>query len=176
MNNQRIYRTSAVQGALLGCLIAFFVLLVSTQNIIIAIFSTGNIVAVLCGVVGFVTVIGWTLGTTTAILISILAGFSVDYVVHLAHAFVSTPGSQELKIRGAFADMGVSVFSGMLTSIVASLPLFMCQIKFFSAFGTFLCCTIAFSWVYANFFFMGLLATIDPKPGQIGGGHEAHPE
>ena len=45
MNNQRIFRTSAVQGALLGCLIAFFVLLVSTQNIIIAIFSTGNIVA-----------------------------------------------------------------------------------------------------------------------------------
>jgi len=171
MNNQKIFRTSAVQGALIGCLIAFFVILVATKNVIIAFLSAANIVSVLVCVVGFVTAIGWTLGTTTAIMISILAGFSVDYVVHLAHAFVNADGDNETKIRASFADMGVSVFSGMLTSVVASLPLFMCQIKFFSAFGTFLCCTIAFSWVYANFFFMGWMATVDSKWGQIGGGH-----
>lgn len=80
---------------------------------------------------GFVTMIGWTLGTTTAIMSSILAGFTVDYVVHLAHAYVETPGDTVTKIRASFAEMGGSVFSGMLTSVVASLPLFMCKIKFF---------------------------------------------
>jgi hypothetical protein len=171
MNNQKIFRTSAITGALIGCLIAFVVILISTRNWVVSVLSTVNIVCVLLCVVGFVTMIGWTLSTITAILISILAGFSVDYVVHLAHAFVTTKGDREAKIRGAFADMGVSVFSGMLTSVVASLPLFLCQIQFFASFGTFLCCTIAFSWVYANFFFMGLLASVNSEIGQIGAGH-----
>jgi len=161
MNNQKIFRTSAVTGAMIGCAIAFVVIFISTMNPVIALFATFSITCVLCSVVGTVTMAGWTLGTTTAILISILAGFSVDYVVHLAHAFVETPGDQETRVRGAFADMGVSVMSGMITSIFASLPLFLCKIKFFSAFGVFLCATIAFSWIYANLMFMGLLATID---------------
>ncbi|GMH50940.1 hypothetical protein TrRE_jg3946 [Triparma retinervis] len=161
MNNQKIFRTSAVTGALIGCAIAFLVILVSTMNPLIAVFATFSITCVLCSVVGAVTMQGWTLGTTTAILISILAGFSVDYVVHLAHAFVETPGCTEQRVRGAFADMGVSVMSGMLTSVLASLPLFLCKINFFSAFGTFLCATIGFSWIYANFMFMGLMATFD---------------
>ena len=161
MNNQKIFRTSAVSGAMIGCAIAFFVILISTYNFFVAAFATTSILSVLISVVGAVTMAGWTLGTITAILISILAGFSVDYVVHLAHAFVSTPGDNETRVRGAFADMGVSVMSGMLTSILASLPLFMCKIKFFASFGIFLCATIAFSWTFANLFFMGLLATFD---------------
>ena len=160
-NNQKIFRTSAVSGALIGCLIAFFVIFASTGNPVVALFSTFSITCVLCSVVGTVTMAGWTLGTITAILISILAGFSVDYAVHLAHAFIQTPGDAEAKVRGAFADMGVSVMSGMLTSVVASLPLFLCKIKFFASFGIFLCATIGFSWLYANLMFMGLLATFD---------------
>lgn len=161
MNNQKIFRTSAITGAMIGCAIAFLVIFVSTMNPVIAAFATFSITCVLCSVVGAVTMRGWTLGTTTAILISILAGFSVDYVVHLAHAYVETPGNSEQRVRGAFSDMGVSVMSGMITSVLASLPLFLCKIKFFSAFGTFLCATIGFSWIYANFMFMGLMATFD---------------
>jgi hypothetical protein len=42
----------------------------------------------------------------------------------------------------------------------ASLPLFACNLQFFVKFGTFLCLTILFSWLFANFCFMGVLATI----------------
>lgn len=42
----------------------------------------------------------------------------------------------------------------------ASLPLFACNLQFFAKFGTFLCLTILFSWLFANFGFMGILATI----------------
>ena len=115
MNNQKIFRTSAVSGAMIGCVIAFFVILISTYNFFVAAFATFSILCVLISVVGAVTMAGWTLGTITAILISILAGFSVDYVVHLAHAFCETPGDKETRVKGAFADMGVSVMSGMLT-------------------------------------------------------------
>ncbi len=136
MNNQRIYRTSAVSGSMLGVAIAFIVLLVSTKKIHIAFFATISIFSVLVGVIGSVSMMGWTLGTNEAILVSILAGFSVDYVVHLAHAYVHADGNVDERTRSAFGDMGISVFSGMLTSVVASIPLFMCTLTFFAKFGT----------------------------------------
>ena len=91
--------------------------------------------------------VGWDLGTVEAILISILAGFSVDYVVHLAHAFSHNYGTTNERIVATFSEMGSPVFSGMCTSVLASLPLFLCNLQFFAKFGTFLCLTIAFSWV-----------------------------
>jgi hypothetical protein len=158
MNNQRIYRTSAVSGSMVGVLIAFIVLLLSTRKLHIAFFATISIFSVLVSVIGSTTMMGWTLGTNEAILISILAGFSVDYVVHLAHAYVHAVGNTEERLRDAFGNMGISVFSGMLTSVVASIPLFTCTLVFFAKFGTFLCFTILFSWIFANFGFMSLIA------------------
>ena len=159
MNNQKIYRTSAISGSLLGVGIAFVVLLLSTGMFHIAFFATLSIASVLFSVLGSVTMMGWTIGTNEAILVSILAGFSVDYSLHLAHAYIhAEKGSVADRTKEAFGDMGTSVFSGMLTSIVASIPLFLCTLTFFAKFGTFLCLTIVFSWIFANFGFMGLLA------------------
>lgn len=137
MNNQKIYRTSAIGGSLLGVVIAFIVLIASTRNIIISLFATISILSVLVTVIGLVSMLGWTLGTNEAILMSILAGFSVDYVVHLAHAYVESEGLDTAdRVKGAFGDMGTSVFSGMLTSVIASIPLFLCTLTFFAKFGT----------------------------------------
>ena len=86
--------------------------------------------------------------------------FSVDYVVHLAHAYEIAKGNTYERITEAFGDLGISVFNGMITSVVASIPLFFCQLQFFAKFGTFLCLTIAFSWIFANFGFMSLLAQL----------------
>ena len=158
MNNQRIYRTSAVSGSMVGVICGFIVLFASTRKFHIALFATSCILCVLLGVIGFVTMLGWTLGTIEAILISILAGFSVDYVIHLAHAYHHAEGDVEKRVLTAYADMGISVFSGMLTSVVASIPLFFCTLTFFAKFGTFLCLTIVLSWIFANFGFMSLLA------------------
>ena len=104
--------------------------------------------------------LGWSLGSIESILIAIIAGFSVDYVVHLAHAYETAHGDTYARLTAAFGDMGISVLNGMVTSVAASLPLFFCQLQFFKKFGTFLCLTIAFSWIFANFAFMSVLATV----------------
>ena len=158
MNNQYIYRTSAVRGSMVGVMFGFIVLFASTRKFHLALFATLSILSVLLGVIGSVTMLGWTLGTIEAILISILAGFSVDYVIHLAHAYHHAEGTVEQRVLSAYADMGISVFSGMLTSVVASIPLFFCTLTFFAKFGTFLCLTIVYAWIFANFGFMSLLA------------------
>jgi len=160
MNNQRVYRTSAIRGALIGVAIAFVVLFACTWSPLLAIFATLSILCTMLSVIGLTTMAGWNLGSTEAILISILAGFSVDYVVHLAHAFSHNYGTQSERVTATFSEMGSPVLSGMITSVLASLPLFLCQLQFFAKFGTFLCLTILFSWLFANFGFMGVLATI----------------
>ena len=122
MNNQSIYRKSAVLGSMLGVVIAFVVLLVSTKKFHIALFASTSILLVLISVIGSITILGWTLGTIEAILISILAGFSVDYTVHLAHAYTQAEGGTEQRVEEAFADMGISVFSGMLSKLLLLYP------------------------------------------------------
>ena len=95
MNNQKIYQEQAFSGALIGTAIAFCVILAAARKPMIAAFATLSIFSTLISVVGAMTMI-WhgkytdydALDTTNAILITILAGFSVDYVVHLAHACV----------------------------------------------------------------------------------------
>jgi len=160
MNNQAIYVQSAIQSAILGVCIAFVVLLISTRVFHIAFFASLSITCVLVSVVGTMVMLGWYLGSIESILIGIIAGFSVDYVVHLAHAYEIASGNTYERITEAFGDLGISVFNGMITSVVASIPLFFCQLQFFAKFGTFLCLTIAFSWVFANFGFMSLLAQL----------------
>jgi hypothetical protein len=160
MNNQNIYVQSALQSSLLGVAIAFVVLLFSTHVFHLAFFASLSIICVLVSVIGVMVMLGWNLGSIESILIAIIAGFSVDYVVHLAHAYEIAKGDTYDRITEAFGDLGISVFNGMTTSVVASIPLFFCQLQFFAKFGTFLCLTIAFSWVFANFGFMSVLATL----------------
>ena len=160
MNNQSIYVQTAIQSAILGVCIAFVVLLLSTRVLHIAFFASLSITCVLVSVVGTMVMLGWYLGSIESILIGIIAGFSVDYVVHLAHAYEIASGNTYERITEAFGDLGISVFNGMVTSVVASIPLFFCQLQFFAKFGTFLCLTIAFSWIFANFGFMSVLAQL----------------
>lgn len=160
MNNQVIYKKSAIQSSVLGVAIAFAVLLISTRVFHLAFFASICICAVLVSVIGTMVMIGWELGSIESILIGITAGFSVDYVVHLAHAYEIAEGSTYERVEEAFADLGISVFNGMVTSVAASIPLFFCQLQFFAKFGTFLCLTIAYSWIFANFGFMSVLASL----------------
>merc|ERR1712003_60420 len=159
MNNQRLYVKTATQSAIVGVAIAFVVLLLATRVLHIALFASLIIASVLVSVVGTMVLLGWQLGSIESILIAVIAGFSVDYVVHLAHSYeAADANTTSERVKAAFGDMGISVMNGMITSIAASIPLFFCQLSFFAKFGTFLCATIAFSWVFANFVFMSALA------------------
>jgi hypothetical protein len=160
MNNQSIYVRTAIQSSILGVVIAFVVLMISTRVFHIALFASLSITSVLVSVVGTMVMMGWKLGSIESILIGITAGFSVDYVVHLAHAYKIAEGDCDERVTEAFADLGISVFNGMITSVAASIPLFFCSLQFFAKFGTFLCLTIVFSWIFANFVFMSILAQL----------------
>merc|ERR1711959_17624 len=163
MHTQTVFMSSAITGMITGTLLAFVVVLLATQQILVAFASMFTIVGILASVLGAMVALGWELGTIESICLTILAGFSVDYVVHLAHSFVQAEKKERLdKVRSALDEIGVSVLGGMLTSASAAVALMLCQLQFFYKFGVFLMLTVSISWVWANVAFMASMALFGP--------------
>lgn len=160
MNSQLVFYRSAFEGMMIGVAIAFVAISLSTWNILIAFWAVISICFTISSILAILVFLGYQIGSTESIIISITAGFAVDYVVHLAHAMVEKSHAPlEDQVREAFKDMGVSVFSGMFTSVAASFFLFFCQIQFFFKFGAFLCCTVVFSYTFSTTLFPALCLT-----------------
>jgi len=164
MNTQNVFIQSSITGCTIGSILAFSVIWVCTQQIIVAVGAFITIVSILLTVLGMMQAAGFELGITSSISLTILAGFAVDYVVHLAHSFANCLGkTREAKCEEAMKEMGISVLSGMVTSALAASALFGCTLTFFSTFGFFFMNTVIWAWVWANFFFMPLMATVGPQ-------------
>merc|ERR1712038_1214346 len=73
--------------------------------------SAISITCTLISVTAAMVINGWTVGSLESILITILAGFSIDYVVHLAHAYKEASGDTYERTKTAFGEMGVSVLN-----------------------------------------------------------------
>jgi len=163
MHTQTVFVSSAITGMITGTLLAFVVVLLATQQMLVAFASMFTIVGILASVLGAMVALGWELGTIESICLTILAGFSVDYVVHLAHSFVQAEKKDRLdKVRSALDEIGVSVLGGMLTSASAAIALMICQLQFFHKFGVFLMLTVSISWIWANIGFMASMALFGP--------------
>merc|ERR1712118_612756 len=133
-------------------------------QIIVAFASVLAIGGVLSSVLGCMVALGWELGTIESICLTILAGFSVDYVVHLAHAYVNSEKTDRSdRVRSALDEIGVSVFAGVVTSASAAVALMICQLQFFYKFGVFLMLTVLISWIWANVAFMAAMSLCGPE-------------
>jgi hypothetical protein len=165
MHTQSIYISYAVLGIFCAIGLAYVVLLVATNNLIVASSAVLTILGVCLCVLGSMVLMGWELGMTESICLTILAGFCVDYIVHFAHSFMECPDRSSRTERAAYAmrHMGISVLSGALTSLGASSLLLFCTLQFFFSFGAFFFGTIMLAWLWANFFFIPLLAQFGPE-------------
>jgi len=163
MHTQGLFAQSSISGACVGCALAFVVILVASRQVIIASAALVSIACVLVTVIAMMEIASYEMGTITSICITILAGFAVDYVVHLAHAFNHAEAETRVeKVQQAFDMIGVSVLSGMVTSVLAALALLTCNLQFFAKFGFFLICTVIWAWLWGNCFFMCLMRLVGP--------------
>ena len=165
MELQTLYQRLAITGMSLGLTVAFVVLLLATRNLIVAALATLTITMCIMTVLGTIQMMGWKLGFSECLSIMILCGFAVDYVVHLAHAYMTSTAKPRLeRTHDALKTLGVSVFWGMLTSAVSGAVLASCTLQFLAKFGTFFLLTILWAYLWAVLFLMPLLATIGPEP------------
>ena len=135
LNLQSSFQISAT----LSFIFAFSVLLLSTLDVVVAFY------AIICLAGSATTVIAmmvwgqFTLGVLESICLSLLVGLSVDYVAHLANAYVEAPANLNSAQRASHAmvHLGVSVLSGALSTSVSGITLFGTTIYFFTLFGYF---------------------------------------
>jgi len=132
MPTEKAFVTSAMQGMTIAIVFAFAILLIATRNIVLAILSILCVTMTIVSVVCIMVLQDWQLGVAESICIVVLIGFSVDYVVHLAADFMHSSKAQRGdKMRQAYREMGISIFSGCLTTAGSGAFLFGGQLVLF---------------------------------------------
>ena len=149
---------------------AFVVLLLATRNIVVSVIAMVSVMGIVASVMGFCHwAMGWGLGIAESIASVIVIGFSVDYVVHLAHMYVDaghkSPPLQTRSQRSAYAlkTMGATVLAGSATTFGSGFFLVLTQLIFFVKFSVLIMVTIASSIAIAMLFFMPALALLGPE-------------
>eukprot|EP01059_Diplonema_ambulator_P019354 TRINITY_DN324_c1_g1_i2.p1 TRINITY_DN324_c1_g1~~TRINITY_DN324_c1_g1_i2.p1 ORF type:complete len:1070 (+),score=306.29 TRINITY_DN324_c1_g1_i2:208-3210(+) len=159
----------AMSGIRLSISLAFAVLAIATFNIIVAFYATAIITAIVMCTMGTVVLLGWKLGVLESIGLVMVPGLSVDYVAHLAEAYVGSSSPDRVsRVRDMLARVAISIVSGSVSTLGACVFLFLPTIVFFNKFGIMMFTTIGFSLVWALIFFPALMATPLGPQGNIG--------
>ena len=109
----------------------------------------------------------WQLGVSESIAMVIIIGFSVDYVVHLAAHYVHTPTKVRYdRSTDSISAMGVSIFSGAMTTLGSGVFLFGGKIIFFQKFALIITTTVIFSLTYALIYFLAFMHAFGPENTQ----------
>lgn len=85
MITEKTFVSNAIQGLVLSIVFASAVLLIATHNIFVTLYSVFIIACVISSVMGVIQLIGWKLGIAESLATDFFVGFSVDYIVHVAH-------------------------------------------------------------------------------------------
>ena len=164
MHTQEVLIINAFIGVGVSLIIAFVILTISTLNPYIALLAILDITCVVAVILGFIQVVGWKLGQIESIAATILVGLAVDYVVHVANAYMeSKKGDRESRVKNALTEMGGTVLGGAVTSLGASFFLLLCNFQFFAKFGVFMFMTIGLSFMFVFLFFVPILLLIGPE-------------
>eukprot|EP00945_MAST-04E_sp_MAST-4E-sp1_P008586 g8586.t1 len=164
MRTQEIMYVASFTGAAVSGLVAFLVLCFSTMNILVSAYAMLNIMGIVISCIGYMVMIGWQLGTIEGICITVCIGFSVDFVVHVAIAYIeSKAASRYEKVRQALGEMGISVVGATLTTGVSSLIMIFAPMIPFSKIGIFIVFDIFMSLLFAIGLFPAMLASFGPE-------------
>merc|ERR1712187_154254 len=152
----------------MGVPVCFVVLLIATQNVIISFYAVSSVGMIVLCVLGFCKEpMGYALGIGESVAGVIVIGYSVDYVVHLAHMYGEAVhyGYETRQDRAEFAarSMGSTVLFGALTTAGSGAVMFFCFFTFFFKMAVLICVTILFSFLFSLGFFMGLVWLIGPE-------------
>eukprot|EP00750_Incisomonas_marina_P018517 INCI2990.1.p1 GENE.INCI2990.1~~INCI2990.1.p1 ORF type:complete len:2694 (-),score=348.67 INCI2990.1:3864-11945(-) len=164
-----IVELEAVSGAVtaasisVGC--ALIAVVFFTGNLLLSLYvglSIAMIVVCLAAVI--IYVLNWPFGLMESISLTVFVGFSVDYVLHLGHAYNESPWhSPYLKTRDALAHIGPSILSAAVTTCGSAFFLLFCQIYLFVQMGWTLLVNTALAILCALTFFVAVTALLGPR-------------
>jgi hypothetical protein len=156
--------SEAITSMCLAIAISLVTMCLVTWNWLISLIGTFNIVAILGVFMGTWPALGWKFDMFTCLFLIMAVGMSVDYTLHILHAYNECPlETRYLRTKEAVSHMGVTVFSGALTTLMAAAPMFGCTMVFFKMFGTFIFLIILYSIILALLLLVPILLLIGPE-------------
>lgn len=122
---------------------------------------------IILSVITIIVLKGWELGISESISIVIIIGLSVDYVVHLAAAYMHSPYACRYdKMKQAYGEMGVSILSGTFTTLGSGAMLFGGVVTVFQKFAILITSTIAIAFVVSMVFFGAVIHIMGPQQSE----------
>uniref|UniRef100_A0A0G4G3I9 SSD domain-containing protein n=1 Tax=Chromera velia CCMP2878 TaxID=1169474 RepID=A0A0G4G3I9_9ALVE len=127
-------------------------------------FVVSMVLSIDVGMLGFMVQQGLTLSLLSSIIIIICAGFAVDYVAHICHAFTSSLGvGRRQRAVEALAAMGPAVFHGAVTVMLAAVPAVFSDSNIFQIFFRMISMAIGFALLHGLVVLPVLLSLFGPK-------------
>ena len=117
-------------GLIYSIAFALLALILATMNFIQAFIAAMTIGLIIINVVAIIAYLNWELGASESVAVVTCVGFAVDYVVHLASHYIhSKHKDRHSRIREALRELGISILSGSVTTILATCVLFICVLR-----------------------------------------------
>ncbi|NWY57735.1 DISP2 protein, partial [Chionis minor] len=160
--------TMVVMG--LSIAISFVVLLLTTWNVLLSVFSVTAIAGTVLVTVGLLVLLEWQLNAVESLFISAAVGLSVDFTVNYCISYHLCPHSDRLS-RVAFSLKQMSCATAMAASALFSAGVIMlpATVLAYRKLGIFIMMINCISCGFASFFFQSLCCFFGPEKncGQI---------
>jgi len=158
---------SAWSGIALAIPLSFVVLLISTRNWIVSILALLDVIGVIACELCTIRAVGWKMGTIEALSVVMLIGFSIDYVVHVANAYLESKGDSRMeRMSFALLTMGVSVLAGAITTALSGIMLVFPSFLMFYKMGIIIMTVVVYALLWAMIFFSSIMLLIGPEGRQ----------
>lgn len=157
-----------IQNGLMGCGIALIfaaaALVAFLQNWAIALLAMLHVGGVAVSSLASMVWLRWKFGFIEAVCLTIVMGFSIDFVAHMAIAYnESREDTRYGRTQQAIAQLGVSVWAGAISTVISTSFMAQSIMTPFSRLGIFMLCNIAISCLFALVVFPASLTIIGPE-------------
>ena len=164
MMTGEIFADNVIQGLATSICLAAMVLLIATHNIYLTFFSILSIACIISSVIGIIQMMGWKIGISESLAADFFVGFSVDYIVHVAHQYESSPyTTRHMRVKTVYQNIGLAVFSGAATTFMAVTFLYFTQVYVLYKFAIMMQLTLGFSILYALVILPSILSAFGPE-------------
>jgi len=122
----------------------------------------GCVLVVDCDILGLMQMWGLTIDSVSIINLVLAIGLAVDYSVHVAHAFLQTPGTRQERVDKALEEMGTAVVHGCFSTFLAVLILSTSQSYIFRIFFKQFFGIVIFGGAHGLMFLPTVLSLVGP--------------
>jgi len=164
----KVVNGETMRNVILAASMVFIVCVVVLADILAAFIVLAVIAMIDILLLGFIHWIGDYMNMVTAINLLLAIGLCVDYSAHICHAFLAATGTRDERARAALFNIGVPVFNGALTTLLATITLSLAQSYVFQVFFRMFMLIVCFGVYFGMVVLPVILSVIGPPS------HNAH--